>query len=65
MPNIVEIESNLMAGATALEWRGPYCLQLMLERPPDKKRMKKLGLFPTICLSPRDPGTQKSGQLAF
>lgn len=67
MPNMVEIESNLMADATGLEWRGPYCLQLMLERLPDlkKKRMKKLGLFPTIYLSTRDPGTQKSGQLAL
>lgn len=40
MPNMVEIESNLMADATGLEWRGPYCLQLMLERLPDLKKKK-------------------------
>ena len=32
MSNVVEIESNFMADAPGLEWRGPYYLQLRVEK---------------------------------
>ena len=32
MSNVVETESNFMEDATGLEWRGPYDLQLRVEK---------------------------------
>jgi len=47
MSNAVEMESNFMADAAGLEWRGPYYFQLQVE--------KGKVLVAQSCLTLRDP----------